>query len=161
MDVATELHRLVGSLSREEGVFGRAFPVVNGPVPKLVREVAEEAERAWEQYAVPGATGPDTVSEIDQAISPTDREHAVKLMTCLAAEYLVYPGRPRRDRAHAHRTAERVADLLGHRSVWHTNISDLTAGGRAWSPVTRHSFDGLVAGTGEGFTVVLLQVGED
>ncbi|WP_158771481.1 hypothetical protein [Streptomyces sp. NRRL S-340] len=161
MDLATELRRLIKSLSREDGVFGRAFTVSDGSVPELVREVALEAERTWKQYAVPGATGPDTVSEIDRAISLAGREQAVKLMAYLAAEDLVFPGSPRRDRAHAHRTAERVAHLLGHRSVWHTNIDGLSPGVRGWSPVTRHTFDGVVAGTGEGFTVVLLQVGED
>jgi hypothetical protein len=161
MDVATELCRLIKSLSREDGVFGRAFTVSDGSVSELVREVALEAERAWKQYAVPGATGPETVSEVGQALSLTDREQAVKLIGYLAAEDLVFPGLPRRDRAHAHRTAERVAHLLGHRSVWHTNIDDLSPRVRGWSPVTRHTFDGVVAGTGEGFTVVLLQVGED
>ncbi|MGV9547679.1 hypothetical protein [Streptomyces ardesiacus] len=101
------------------------------------------------------------MAEIDQALSLTDRGQAVQLMAYLAAEDVVFPGLPRRDQAHAHRTAERVAQLLGRRSVWHTNIDGLSPGVRGWSPVTRHTFDGVVAGTGEGFTVVLLQVGED
>jgi hypothetical protein len=161
VEPATELCELITSLSREDGVFGRVFPASEGSVPELIRAVALEAERAWRQYAVPGATGPGTVPEIAQAISPTDREQAVRLMARLAAEDLAHFGLPRRDRAHARRTADRVAHLLGQRAVWHTNIGDPSSGMHPWNPVTRHTFDGVVAGTGEGFTVVLLQVSED
>ncbi|WP_143631718.1 MULTISPECIES: hypothetical protein [Streptomyces] len=137
------------------------FPVSEGSVPELVRAVALEAERAWKQYAVPGATGPGTVPEIARAISPTDREQAVRLMARPAAGDLAHPGLPRCDPAHARRTAERVARLLGRRAVWHTDIGDPSSGMHTWSPVTRHTFDGAVAGTGGGFTVVLVQVSED
>lgn len=54
-----------------------------------------------------------------------------------------------------------MVELLGYGSAWHANISDLSEQVRAWNSVTRHTFDGVVAGTGCGFTVVLLQVGED
>ncbi|MER6442644.1 hypothetical protein ABT275_41000 [Streptomyces sp. NPDC001185] len=90
-----------------------------------------------------------------------DPKRATDLMTYLAADDLVFPGSPRRDRAHARRAAARVVELLGYGSAWHANISDFPEQVRAWNSVTRHTFDGVVAGTGCGFTVVLLQVGED
>lgn len=108
-----------------------------------------------------GAVGPDTSEEIGQALFQVSTERAVDLLTYLATENLVFPGSARRDRAHVHRMAEKVVGLLGHGSDWYTNISELSPRIRAWEPVTRHTFDGVVAGTGNGFTVVLLQVGED
>ncbi|MFF3518750.1 hypothetical protein [Streptomyces sp. NPDC002573] len=51
--------------------------------------------------------------------------------------------------------------LLGYQSAWYTNISDLSPRARGWDPVTRHTFDGVVAGIGNGFALTLLQVGED
>ncbi|MYZ11051.1 hypothetical protein GT028_27370 [Streptomyces sp. SID2999] len=49
---------------------------------------------------------------------------------------------------------------LEGKADWYTNITGLSHG-RSWDPVTRHTFDGVVAGAGNGITVVLLQVGED
>ncbi|MFE5027053.1 hypothetical protein ACFRAO_27920 [Streptomyces sp. NPDC056656] len=161
MDVASELRALVGSLSREEGVFGRLVDKAGGSVPELVHQVAADAERAWRNYAVDGAVGPDTPAEVEDALSQIDGERAVEFLTYLAAGDLVFPGAGRRDRTHALRAAERVVRLMGYESVWYTNISDLSPGAREWNPVTRHTFDGVVAGIGGHFAVVLLQVGED
>jgi hypothetical protein len=159
--MASELCALIGSLSREEGVFGRVVDQAGGSVPELVHQVATEAERAWRKYAVAGAVGPDTPAEVEDALSQIDGERAVECLTYLAADDLEFPGAGRRDRTHALRAADRVVRLLGYESVWYTNISDLSPGAREWNPVTRHTFDGVVVGTGGHFTVVLLQVGED
>ncbi|MFF5366329.1 hypothetical protein [Streptomyces sp. NPDC013187] len=161
MDVATQLRSLIGSLARGSGVFGCVVARQGTSVPDLVREVAAKAERAWKDYAVAGAVGPDTPEEVKEALSQIDGVRAVDLLTYLAAEDLVFPGTPRRDRAHVHRVAERVVRLLGYQSDWYTNISDLSPRARAWDPVTRHTFDGVVAGISNDFAVVLLQVGED
>lgn len=161
VDVAAELRALTGSLSREDGVFGRLVDQAGGSVSGLVRQVAAEAEEAWKQYAVQGAVGPDTPVEIDDALLQIDAERAAELLTYLATYDLVFPGSGRRDRAHAWRAAERVVCLLGYEATWYTNIIDLSPGARAWNPVTRHTFDGVVAGAGGSFTVALLQVGED
>ncbi|MEQ8147376.1 hypothetical protein [Streptomyces sp. OP7] len=132
-----------------------------GSLPELVRQVAAEAEEAWKQYAVEGAAGPDTPVEIDDALREIDAESAAEHLTYLATYDLVSLGSGRRDRAHARRAAERVVRLLGYEAAWYTNIIDLSPGTRAWNPVTRHTFDGVVAGTAGSFTVLLLQVGED
>ncbi|MDO0936369.1 hypothetical protein QQY66_33455 [Streptomyces sp. DG2A-72] len=125
------------------------------------RNSSAEAEEAWKHYAVEGAVGPDTPVEIDDALVQIDAERAVELLTYLAADDLVLPSSERRDRTHARRAAERVVRLLGYEVAWYTNITDLSPRARAWNPVTRHTFDGVVAGAGDQFTVVLLQVGED
>ncbi|MDX2677451.1 hypothetical protein [Streptomyces soliscabiei] len=161
VDVAAELRALTGSLSREDGVFGRVVDQAGGSVPGLVRQVAASAEETWKQYAVEGAVGPDTPVEIDDALLQIDAERAAELLTYLATYDLVFPGSGRRDRAHARRAAERVVRLLGYEAAWYTNIIDLAPGARAWNPVTRHTFDGVVAGAGGSFTVALLQLGED
>lgn len=161
MDVASELRALIGSLSREEGVFGRVVDKAGGSVPELVHQVAADAERAWRNYAVGGAVGPDIPAEVEGALSQIDGERAVEFLTYLAADDLVFPGAGGRDRTHALRAAERVVRLMGYESVWYTNISDLSPGAREWNPVTRHTFDGVVVGIGRHFAVVLLQVGED
>ncbi|WP_329569861.1 hypothetical protein [Streptomyces sp. NBC_01361] len=161
VDIASELRALTGSLSREEGVFGRVVDEADGSAPELVRQVAAQAEEAWKHYAVEGAVVPDTPVEIQDALSQIDAERAVELLTYLATYDLVFPGSGRGARAHAHRAAERVVRLLGYGAVWYTNISELSPRARAWNPVTRHTFDGVVVGTGRHFTVVLLQVGED
>lgn len=160
-NVAAELRALTGSLSREEGVFGRVVEEAYGSVAELVRRVAAEAEEAWKHHAVEGAVGPDTPAEIADALVQIEAESAVELLTYLAADDLVFPSSERRDRTHAHRAAERVVRLLGYEVAWYTNITDLSPRGRAWNSVTRHTFDGVVAGAGDQFTVVLLQVGED
>lgn len=161
VDVTAELRALTGSLAREEGVFGRVVEEAGGSVPELVRRVAAEAEEAWKQYAVEGAAGPDTPVEIDDALVQIDSERAVELLTYLAADDLVFPSSERRDRTRARGAAERVVRLLGYEVAWYTNITNLSPRARAWNPVTRHTFDGVVAGAGDQFTVVLLQVGED
>ncbi|MCL6668419.1 hypothetical protein [Streptomyces panaciradicis] len=161
VDVAAELHALIGSLSREEGVFGGVVDQAGGSVAEAVHQVVTKAEDVWKDYAVEGAVGPDTPAEVEDALSQIDGERAVELLAYLATDDLVFPGTRRRDRAHAHRAAERVVRLLGQQSVWYTNINDLSPRARAWDRVTRHTFDGVVAGTGGSYTVVLLQVGED
>ncbi|MFI5974948.1 hypothetical protein [Streptomyces sp. NPDC051452] len=161
MDVAAELCALTSSLSREDGVFGCVGDETGGSVAELVRQVAAEAEEAWKQYAAEGAVGPDTPEEIDDALLQIGAERAAELLSYLATYDLVFPDSGRRDRAHARRAAERVVRLLGYEAAWYTNITDLSSGVRAWNPVTRQTFDGVVAGTGGSFTVVLLQVGED
>jgi hypothetical protein len=160
VDSAWELRALVGSLSRQEGVFGRVTDTA-GSVPEVIRHVAAEAEQAWERYAVKGAIGPDTPAEIADALARVDPERAVELLTHLAACDLVFPGDRHRDETHARRAAERVVRLLGYEAAWYTNLSDLSDCLWVWDPVTRHTFDGVVAGTNGHFTVVLLQVGED
>lgn len=157
MDAVTQVQEIMESLARNYGAFGRVV-VGQVSIPRLVLEVAAEAERAWEEYAVAGEVGTGTPQEVEQALSPIDTERAVELLTRLAVEDLVSPGHPSRERTPVHQAAGRVIRLLGNQADWYTNIAP---GGRGWIPVTRHTFDGVVAGAGNGITMVLLQVGED
>ncbi|MGW0701223.1 hypothetical protein ACWD0A_18290 [Streptomyces sp. NPDC002867] len=161
MDIRTELQRLVGSLADGKSVYGLVTPGGVGAVAQEVHRLAEEAQQAWARYTVQGAEGPDSPVEIANVLSEASGHRAVELLTHLSVHDLVFPGRLRADRAHALRAAERLVKLMGHEARWWTNIDDFSSGVRAWSPVTRQTFDGVVAGAGNGLVVALLQVGED
>lgn len=161
VEIRTELQRLVGSLADGESVYGRVAPGDVGAVAEEVHRLAAEAQQAWARYAVKGALGPDSPAETADALRETTSQRAVELMTYLSVDDLVFLGQGRRDRARALRAAERLVKLLGYDSQWWTNIDDLSADVRAWTPVTRQTFDGVIAGAGNGLVVALLQVGED
>ncbi|MDT0467806.1 hypothetical protein [Streptomyces gibsoniae] len=119
-----------------------------------------DAQEAWAHYAIEGSPGPACPADIADALTVIDREEAGTVMAYLSAGDLVFPGRLCRDREHVLRAAERVVKLLGWDSTWWTNIEASDAGhGR--NPVSRFSFDGVVAGACNGIVVALLQVGED
>ncbi|MFJ9469279.1 hypothetical protein [Streptomyces caniferus] len=62
---------------------------------------------------------------------------------------------------HVHDLAKAAEADWAHEAVRGCHRTDHAQNGRAWNPVTRHTFDGVVAGRGGGFVVSLLQVGED
>ncbi|MEV7319800.1 hypothetical protein [Streptomyces sp. NPDC093970] len=160
METATRLRALLGSLAAEDGVFGLVGSEDAGPVEDHVYGLVLDAEKEWARYAAEGSEGPAGPADVADALTPVDGEGAVTAMTHLSAGDLVFPGLPRRDREHARRAARRVVELLGRDSAWWTNI-ELSDQGHGWSPVSRFTFDGVVAGAGNGFVVALLQVGED
>ncbi|MFE1285998.1 hypothetical protein [Streptomyces sp. NPDC058751] len=160
METATDLRVMLESLAKEDGVFGRVESGGAGSVEEHVYGLVLDAQKAWASYAIKGSRGPTRPADIADALTAIDREEAGTVMAYLSAGDLVFPGRLRRDREHAHRAAQRVVKLLGRDSTWWTNIEPSDAG-HGWNPVSRFSFDGVVAGTGNGFVVALLQVGED
>lgn len=117
-------------------------------------------DRRSHPCAIEGSRGPTRPADIADALTATDKEEAGTVITYLSAGGLVFPGQLRRDRGHAHRAAQRVVKLLGWDSTWWRNI-ELSDAGHGRNPVSRFSFDGVVAGTGNEFVVALLQVGED
>ncbi|MFC9683952.1 hypothetical protein [Streptomyces sp. NPDC056948] len=160
MEIMAGLRLILGSLAKADGVFGRVERADAGTVEEHVYGLVLEAQEAWASYAAAGAQGPTSPAEVGEALKRTTEEQAVAVMTYLSAEDLVFPGRMRRDPEHARRAAERVVRLLGCGAVWWTNIEPFDHG-HEWNPVTRHTFDGVVAGVGNGAVVALLQVGED
>ncbi|MCD0482142.1 hypothetical protein LO771_06850 [Streptacidiphilus sp. ASG 303] len=160
MNFVDELEVMLSSLSKEQGVFGRAARADAGTVAEHVYRLVLDAQDAWAGCAVKGSQGPTGPDDIADALEAVSATQAVKVMTYLSANDLVFPDSGPRDRAHARRAAERVVRLLGHDATWWTNM-ELSAGVRAWTPVTRYTFDGVIAGVGPEAVVVLLQVGED
>ncbi|MGA5428249.1 hypothetical protein ACPCVL_15835 [Streptomyces koyangensis] len=161
MDDADLLEALLLSLASGESVYSRWCWSSGADLAHHVRELAKTAEADWAHEAVVGATGPTTLKEIEAALGPVTRDTAAELMVNLSTDSLVVPGHPRRDLAHARRAVTKAISILGPGSEWFSNIDGLWESGRAWNPVTRHTFDGVVAGRGAGFVVVLLHVGED
>lgn len=155
------LAALMDSLAAGPQVYARWCWSSGSDLAHHVRDLAAAAEAEWAHEAVQGAVGPTTAEEVREALGPVDRDTAIALLADLSAGDLVFPGHTHRDRAHAERTARQVASILGPGAQWFTNTEGDWRNGRAWSPVTRFSFDGVVAGRGSGFVVVLLQVGED
>jgi hypothetical protein len=95
-------------------------------------------------------------------VHPVAADLARDLIVHLSADDLVFPGYQHRDRDHARRTAQRIVDLLGPGTKWCTNLDVSVPDSPSWDPVTRHTFDGVVAGFGsDGTFIVLLHVGED
>ncbi|MFV5997625.1 hypothetical protein ACNPQM_35845 [Streptomyces sp. NPDC056231] len=161
MDDADLLEALLSSLASDEVVYSRWCWSSGADLAHHVHDLAKAAEADWAHEAVKGATGPTTLKEIEAALHLVTRDTATDLMVNLSTDSLVFPGHPRHDRAHARRTATKAMSILGPGSEWLSNIDGPWANGRAWNPVTRHTFDGVIAGRGGGFVVALLQVGED
>ncbi|MFH8619985.1 hypothetical protein ACH4E8_33590 [Streptomyces sp. NPDC017979] len=161
MDDADLLESLVSSLASEETVYSRWCWSWGADLAHHVHDLAKTAEADWAHEAVRGAAGPTTIKEIEAALHPVTRDTAVELLVKLSADSLVFPGHSRRDLTHTKRAATTTMSILGPGSEWFSNINGPWTNGRAWNPVTRHTFDGVVAGSGNGFVVVLLQVGED
>ncbi|WP_369383221.1 hypothetical protein [Streptomyces sp. cg36] len=161
MDDAVLLAALLTSLAGQESVYSSWCRSSEADLASHVHDLAKAAEADWAGDVVKGATGPTTVEEIEAALRSVPQDTAVELMANLSADSLVFPGHARRDRAHAKRAAVKAASILGPRAEWFSNIDGSWGNGRSWEPVTRHTFDGVVAGRGGGFVVALLQVGED
>lgn len=160
MDDADLLEALTSSLGREDRVYSRWCWSSGTDLAHHVHDLARAAEADWAHEAVRGAVGPTALSETQAALRPVTRETAAELMVSLSADCLVL-GKPLRDLAHAGRATAKVFSVLGHGSEWFSNIYGPWGNGRAWTPVTRHTFDGVIAGRGNGFVVALLQVGDD
>jgi hypothetical protein len=109
------------------------------------------AQGEWAEHAIPGVVGPASPAEVGAALHVVDAEDAIELMTHLSADDLVFSGHPLQDRNRTRGIAVRVVNLLGREATWAS----------VWAPVTRHTFDGVIAGADENYFVVLLQVGED
>lgn len=161
MDDVDLLEELIDSLVSEAGVHWRWWRSSGSDLAHHVHGLAEVAEADWAQWAVQGSIGPATVEEIEAALHPITRDEAVELMINLAGDNLVFPGQPCRDRARAKQAAAKAVSIPGPASEWFSNIEGDWKNGRSWSAVTRHTFDGVVAGRGGGFVVALLQIGED
>ncbi|MDI9889090.1 hypothetical protein QMZ92_33320 [Streptomyces sp. HNM0645] len=161
MDDAALLAALPKSLAGQESVYSSWCRSSGADLASHVHDLAKAAEADCADDVARGATGPTTVEEIEAALHSVPLDTAVELMTNLSADSLVFPGHARRDRAHAMRAAMKAASILGPGAQWFSNIDGSWGNGRSWEPVTRHTFDGVVAGRGGGFLLALLQVGED
>jgi hypothetical protein len=162
VDKIEQLGVLVTSLSSAPHVFGRAGQIPEGgAIATEIYSVVLTAQDAWQHEADPRTEGPRSGSDIAEVLRTMTEAVGVELLVDLSVDNLVSPGHLHGDREDARHAAQRVASLLGNDTTWRAN-TQLVPNGRAWSPVTRNTFDGVVAAVGtDGTFVVLLQVGED
>ncbi|MFF4060933.1 hypothetical protein ACFYZ8_37395 [Streptomyces sp. NPDC001668] len=161
MNDADLLDELISSLAQDEWVYARWCRSSGADLAHHVHDLAKAAEADWAHEAAKGATGPTGTGEIESALHPVPRDTATELLVGLSNDSLVFSGHPRRDRTRVRQTAAKAISILGPGSEWFSNLDGSWPNTGAWNPVTRHTFDGVVAGRGRGFVVVLLQVGED
>ncbi|GHE96143.1 hypothetical protein GCM10017786_30860 [Amycolatopsis deserti] len=160
MDSAPEVESLIGSLTSEL-VFARTGRLGAGGVAAEVYELALRAQRALEREADLSIPGPQSPADVAPALFAVDPATGLDLMLELAAEDLAFQTELCADREAARAAVEHMAVLLGGDALWWTNTTR-GGSGRSWTPVTRHTFDGVVAvvATG-GMFAALLQVAED
>ncbi|MFD7020534.1 hypothetical protein [Streptomyces sp. NPDC059928] len=160
MEILEGIAPLLSSLAASSHVYASWGAISKATVAEEVFDLVMVAQDDWAHQAVAGAVGPASAREIEAAFRPVDAEGAIELMTNLSAFDLVYSRSLLRDRDHAERAATRVAKLLGRGTSWVTNTEGM-GNGRAWTPVTRHGIDVVVAGTTAEHFVILLALGDD
>ncbi|MEU3862934.1 hypothetical protein AB0F03_37600 [Streptomyces sp. NPDC028722] len=160
MEILEEIAPLLGSLASSNHVYAKWGAISEVTIAEQVFDLVTVAQADWAHQAVAGAVGPASAREIEAALEPVEAAGAVALMTNLSAFDLVYSRHHLRDRDHAERAATRVAKLLGRGASWVTNTEDM-GNGRAWTPVTRHGIDVVVAGSTVEHFVILLALGDD
>lgn len=155
----TELDALVRSLTSEPQVFGRSGRVADGGIQAEIHSLVLVAEEAWQDVdSLGGVPGLAALSDVAGALHTVTADSAEELLVELSVDDLVWPGDQHGDRECARDLARRVVTLLGPDTVWWTNRINAST----WTPVTRHTYDGVVAGAaGDGTFAALLQVGED
>ncbi|WP_214320437.1 hypothetical protein [Nonomuraea sediminis] len=99
---------------------------------------------------------PDTPDELSSRLGEIDQAGALRRLVSIASTTLAYHSRGRYDEAKARQVFGSLLRLLGHGTHWWTN-TDLTS----WNPVTRHVFDAVVIGVGNGVIVTVLAFDED
>ncbi len=99
---------------------------------------------------------PYTPDELAGRLGEIDEDGALRRLISTASTTLAYHSRGRYDEAKASEVFGSLLRLLGHGTRWWTN-TDLTG----WNPVTRHTFDAVVIGVGNGITVTVLTFDED
>jgi len=94
---------------------------------------------------------PADAGELVAKLSETDEVKATGVLVWLMSTTMVYGGRGRYEEAKARDVAKALARLLGRGARWWT----------AWEPVTRHTMDAVVVGTGGGVIVTIVAFDDD
>ncbi|MEU4344080.1 hypothetical protein AB0H00_22945 [Nocardia sp. NPDC023852] len=100
---------------------------------------------------------PESSAELADRLAEVDVDGAVHRLIGIASTTLAYRSRGRYDRAKAAEVFGSLVRLLGHGSRWWSN----TDGAGSWNPVTRHVFDTMVIGVGNGIVVTIIVFDED
>jgi hypothetical protein len=162
MDRATQIDALMASLGSAPQVFGRSGLIGEGDIASEVYTLVLASQDFWQYEADPRSQGPRSASDVADALKPVTETVATNLLVDLSVKDLVFRVHTHGDPEHARRAVRRLVSLLGYDTSWWANIEPLGDAARGWTPVTRHTFDGVIAGVAtDGTFVILLQVGED
>ncbi|MUN41688.1 hypothetical protein [Actinomadura litoris] len=106
----------------------------------------------------PDAPGDILESPVDLAarLAETDEDGALHRLISIVSTTLAYRTPGRYDEVKAKDVFGSLLYLLGHDTRWWT-----TTDAPAWNPVTRHVFDAVVVGVGNGIIVTVLAFDED
>ncbi|NGO74391.1 hypothetical protein G6045_01640 [Streptomyces sp. YC504] len=158
----SKVGELLGSLSGPREVYVRSGIGTAADLPSEIYALARTAQEEWAAHADERIAAPSP-AEVAAALQVVGPGWSAGLLASLATESLARPGEALQDQRHARQVAVQVAGRLGNEATWMTNLKLSPGPPRrvTSSPVTRHTFDGVIAGANGGCFVVLLQVGED
>lgn len=99
---------------------------------------------------------PQDVDELATCLMKVDQDTALAVLVGMTSRTLAYGVRGRYPVDKAQDVFEKLIALLGNGIRWWTNTNL-----GSWTPVTRHTMDAVVVGTGGGVLVAVLAVDED
>ncbi|PWR14399.1 MULTISPECIES: hypothetical protein [Micromonospora] len=99
---------------------------------------------------------PQGVDQLAACLAEVDQDMALAVLVEMTTRTLAYHAQGRYPVDKAQDVFKKLITLLGHGTRWWTN-TDLGS----WNPVTRHTMDALVVGTGGGVLVAVLAADED
>lgn len=102
------------------------------------------------------AQAPQNVAQLRPLLRHVDQNEAIEVLVGMTSTTLAYRVAGRYAADKARQVYDQLARLLGRQTRWWTN-TNLTS----WNPVTRHTMDALVIGSGGGVLVAVVAVDED
>jgi len=103
-----------------------------------------------------GIDAPQDAADLMTRLWEIDRPAAVDTLAGLASVSMAYRMRGRYPESEARQVFGTLASLLGHRARWWASTGPMGS-----NPVTRHTFDAVVAGAGAGVIATVLAFDED
>ena len=165
LDVAERLARIRSLLAGLPGALGngQVLAWVNPgnaeSMPEQVFALIDGAHRLLERWG-PGGGGdgiPVDAADLKTKLSEVDEGTAAQVLVWALSTTMAYGAGGRYPEEKAQDLVKTLIRLLGYNAHWWTNRGDA----RSWKPVTRHSMDVVVVGTGGGVIVTVLAVDED
>ncbi|MFJ7214209.1 hypothetical protein [Amycolatopsis sp. NPDC098790] len=157
MGITEQLAVLLAGLSNQNEVFAVSGERTATALAEHVHALGATGEKRWETEIDPRNEA-ISVADVTSALQPIPRELAERRMAELASGSMVYTYEIM-DGDRARELAGQLVALLGEDAEWWSNQDP--GGETSWSPVTRCTFDGVVAATTSTHFAALLQLGED
>ena len=147
----------VAELNLPPEVFAVSGEHTSTTLAEHVHALAAVGEQVWAEHIDPRSRAV-SLAEVEEGLRPVPREVAERKLARLTAGSLVYSYDLLGDER-ARQVAREVVSLLADDAEWWANQEPGEED--SWWPVTRCTFDGVVAGRDRERFVVVLQLGED